>query len=95
MIFMNFCFFVHWTKVTLAAEGLKYVFHTMPPFKYAGYRSSWFPFASSFVYNIPEKLLNKSANSSPSNAETTFVQSTWTQEFLKNHLNPVLLVFIG
>ena len=30
----------------------------------------------------------------PSNAKATYVQSTMTQRFLKNHLNPVMLVFI-
>ena len=30
----------------------------------------------------------------PSNAETTFVQSTRTQRYLKTHLIPVMLVFI-
>ena len=28
-------------------------------------------------------------------AEATFVQSTRTQRFLKKHLNPAILVFIG
>ena len=31
----------------------------------------------------------------PSNAEDTFIQSTRTQNILENHLNPVMLVFIG
>ena len=31
----------------------------------------------------------------PSNAEATFVQSTKSQSFCENHLNPVMLVFIG
>ena len=31
----------------------------------------------------------------PSNGEATFVQSIRTKIFLKNHPNPVMLVFIG
>ena len=31
----------------------------------------------------------------PSNAEATFVQSKRTQRVFENHLNPVMLVFIG
>ena len=31
----------------------------------------------------------------PSNAEDTLVQSTRTLSFFENHLNPVLLIFIG
>ena len=31
----------------------------------------------------------------PSNAEATFVQSTRTQNLFENHLNPVILIFIG
>ena len=31
----------------------------------------------------------------PPNAEATFVQSTGMQRFFENHLNPVMLVFIG
>ena len=29
------------------------------------------------------------------NAEATFLQSTRMQRFFENHLNPVMLVFIG
>ena len=31
----------------------------------------------------------------PSNADATFIQSTRMQRFLKNHLNLIILVFIG
>ena len=51
------------------------------------------------VYLIDYKLLNCwlywELHINPSNAKATFVQSTRTQRFLENHLNPVLLVFIG
>ena len=38
---------------------------------------------------------NTGGQPNPSNAETTFIQSTKTQKKIENHLHPVLLVCIG
>ena len=43
-----------------------------------------FPMTTCPAYRFPN----------PSNAEATFVQSTSTQRYFENHLNPVMLVFI-
>ena len=39
--------------------------------------------------------MNTFCHSNPSDAEATFAQSTRTQEFFENHLNLVMLVYIG
>ena len=41
------------------------------------------------LHKLSSKIFN------PSNAKATFIQSTRMQRFFENHLNPVMLVFIG
>ena len=56
------------------------------------------PFDQTFLKNpSSEKMLMITVVEmfKPSSAKDTVVQSTRTQTFLKKHLNPVILVFIG
>ena len=40
-------------------------------------------------------LRYRNSTFNPFNAETTFVYGTKNSKYLENHLNPVMLVFIG
>ena len=42
-----------------------------------------------------KKLGAHNTPNNPSNAEGTYAQRTKTQRFCENHLNPIMLVFIG
>ena len=44
--------------------------------------------------SLPPRPASEMSTCNPSNAEATFRQSTTTQWFFVNHLNPVILVFI-
>ena len=45
------------------------------------------------LYGLEQE--HRKSRLNPSNAKATFIQSTMTQKKIENHLNPVMLVFIG
>ena len=63
--------------------------------------SDEYPFARVLIfqaflrYFVLAKLATSSIRVNPSNAKAIFVQSTRRQRLFENHLNPVMLVFIG
>ena len=60
-----------------------------------GEQASWQQWLSGSGNNMGNPGMWSQTLINPSNAKATFVQSTRMQRFLKKHLNPVMLVFIG